>query len=149
MAFLVAATTTCVVLLRLIPGEEVSSHYPNFVAALEGDAVQRGWLPPFTPPTAVGIRIWANLDVNSFAVSFRVSAAESASFLQVLRDSGFTAYAGSAPREPAVFSDWRAADGIPPPPKTAPVLEGLHHAGGARVLVVVDTKNGLVYYWHR
>lgn len=144
-----SAVTTCAVLARLAGDVEVTSSYPDLDAAIRDDAIQRGWLPPFTPSSAIDIRMFANLDVNWFAVWFRIPPGESSSFLQVLHDNGFTPYTESAPRELSVFSTWRAAEGVQPPPETSPVFEGAHHANGERVFVVVDSESGLVYYWHR
>jgi hypothetical protein len=136
--------------LALLPDElEVTSEYPTLAAAVQDDAVRRGWLPPFLPDSAVNIRIYADLDTNWFAIRFLVPLSEADHFIQVLRENGFTPYVGETPSEPGVFSAWRAAEGLPRPLTTAPSFQGRHHVGGDPVFVVVDSRQGYIYYWHQ
>lgn len=58
----------------LVHTENVVSTYPTYSDAIRDGAHDRGWLPPFVPPSAFAIREVHDLDTNRQWIRFSVPA---------------------------------------------------------------------------
>lgn len=66
---------TLMVLFASACGETTDERYPDFKAAQDNGAVQRGWIPTFMPPSAYDIHDVHDLDSNAQSLSFRAPIA--------------------------------------------------------------------------
>jgi hypothetical protein len=66
------------ILLMLLVGckEDMSAFYDTYADAERAGAVNRGWIPPYVPPSATEITEVHNLDVNSQRIRFQAPLAD-------------------------------------------------------------------------
>jgi hypothetical protein len=74
--------------------------YADYARAEAAGEVERGWLPPFVPPSATDIRLRYHLDTNAQLLSYEVPLRD------VWPDPAFCSPAETPPQRPALTATW-------------------------------------------
>ena len=85
-AVLLAAGIAAVcVFLLIVPGDTVTNRYTSLRDARQDGVFDKGWLPDVLPPTAFGIEVSNNLDLNVSSGEFSFDPADYPFFIEQTR----------------------------------------------------------------
>ena len=76
-------------MLKIYEGEDQYAEYLDLEAAKKDGAIERGWIPEWTPQSARKLREWHNLDTNLQSLTFFIPSEESDDFQAMLGSRGF------------------------------------------------------------
>lgn len=101
-------TTAAILSLLAACGEDRYSHYPNYTAAVDAGAVDRGWLPSYVPTSATEIAEAHDIDLNTQRLRFRLPPSEARAMVAAMEPVplGHLSQREPRPRLPTLPGPW-------------------------------------------